>query len=87
MSGECRYDTLLSTAPGLLSDGFQQPTVVAAVVVGISGLANHVATRRGSPPNIAETICHGGTSRREGLEINCTPPESLALVTVWLFER
>ena len=35
------------------------------------------ATRRGSPPSIADTICQGGTSRREGFETSTTPLESL----------
>ena len=43
------------------------------------------ATRR--PPSWAETICHGGTWRSEGLTMNVTPLESTVLVTVENEER
>src|SRR5450432_3039711 len=76
----------IATAPGLPSDGSQHPGSASEVVVAISGRVHHVATRSDSPPNIAETICHGGTFRWEGLEIKTTPPDSLSLVAVRLFE-
>src|SRR5579864_1696223 len=77
----------ISTGPGFPRDGSQHlGTGASAVVVGISGFVHHVAARSGSAPNSAETICHGGTWRFEGLEINTTPLESLSLVGFVLVE-
>src|ERR1039458_3669879 len=76
----------MSTAPGLPRDGFQHPTVVDESVLAILGSSHHVAARSGSPPNMAETICHGGTGRSDGLESNTTPLDSVAVVAVLLVE-
>src|SRR5271154_2449241 len=76
----------ISTAPGLLSEASQHPITVLAVVVGISGLAHQVAARSETPPNNAETICHGGTCKSEGFEIKTTPLDSVSLVTILLGE-
>jgi hypothetical protein len=59
---------------------------VVEVVVGIVGLAHHDATRSGSPPSNADTICHGGTFRSDGFEMSTTPLESLAIVGVLLLD-
>src|SRR5277367_5705980 len=76
----------ISTAPGLPSVEFQQVTGVAVVVVGISGEAHQDATRSGSPPSKAETICHGGTRRYDGFEISSTPLDSLVWIAVLLVD-
>src|SRR5579871_3301823 len=59
---------------------------VDAVVVGILGSAHHDATRSGTPPSSAETICHGGTFRCDGFEISTTPLDSVAVVAALLFD-
>src|ERR1022692_2633526 len=77
----------ISTGPGFPRDGSQHlGTGVAAVVVGISGFVHQVAVRSGSPPNIAEAICQGGTFSFDGLEINTTPLDNLSLVGLVLLE-
>src|SRR5580692_10029766 len=70
----------ISTAPGLPSEESQHPTTVSDAVVGISGFAHQLATRSGSPPSIAETICQGGTFRSDGFEIKTTPFERVSFV-------
>ena len=45
------------------------------VVVGIFGLVHQLVVRSETPPRMAETICQGGTWRRDGLEISTTPLE------------
>src|ERR1039457_574599 len=79
-------DVAFSTAPGVPNEASQQPGFVAVVVVGSSGVAYHVAARKGSPPSNAETICHGGTFRREGFEISMTPVDNLVWITAVLVE-
>src|ERR1039458_10029351 len=68
------------------SDGSRQVTGVAAVVVGISGAVHHDATRSGSPPSSADTICQGGTFKLDGFEINSTPLDNLAVSGVLLVD-
>src|SRR5665647_2492388 len=70
----------ISTAPGLLSDVSQQPTVEDSVVELISGSVHQVAVRREVPPRMAETICQGGTCRFDGFEISTTPLVSVAVM-------
>src|SRR5664279_178839 len=79
-------EVAMSTAPGFGRDGLQQSIAVESSVLGISGWVHHVAARRGSPPNNAETICHGGTARADGLEIRTTPVDRVVLVAVAAFE-
>ena len=56
--------------------------VVESVVLGIGGAfggaAHQVAALNETPSRTADTICHGGTCKAEGLEINCTPVESVS---------
>ena len=59
---------------------------VEAVVELIFGLAHHVAVLSATPPNSADTICHGGTCKADGLEISFTPVESVTFVGVRLWD-
>ena len=79
-------DVAISTAPGVLSDESQQSIVVDEVVLGICGLAHHVAALKDTPPSTEDTICHGGTCNAEGFEINCTPVERVSWVNVVLVD-
>src|ERR1700688_2192421 len=76
----------ISTAPALPNWASQQPTVDEAVVVGILGFAHHVATRNGTPPSCADTICHGGTCTADGFDINCTPLDRVDIMMVFLVD-
>src|SRR5262249_31578472 len=74
----------ISTGPGGPSASSQHVTAVSPSVVGILFLDHQVAVLRLAPPSTAETICHGGTCKREGFELNCTPLDRVSLVTVLL---
>src|SRR5579871_1983371 len=76
----------ISTAAGAPRDGSQQVIGVAAVVVAILGSVHHVATRSGSPPSSADTICHGGTFKLDGFEINKTPLDNFNVSGVLLLD-
>src|SRR5262249_59278961 len=78
-------EVAISTAPGLPSEASQQSILVSCVVVQICGDAHHVPVLRETPPNSAETICHGGTCRPEDFEISFTPFDSVSVVAVVLF--
>ncbi len=71
-------DVAISTAPGLLSDGSQHSMVVDEVVLGMGGFAHQVAALRDTPLRTEDTICHGGTCKAEGFEINWTPVERVS---------
>jgi hypothetical protein len=60
---------------------------VVAVVELILGAFHQVAVLSGTPPKSDDTICHGGTLSFDGLEISCTPLESVTIIAVVLFER
>src|SRR3954468_13113370 len=74
------------TGPGVPSEGLQQPILVVADVLGIAGFAHQVAARSGTPPNLAETNCHGGTLRADGLEISLTPLDRVTSTRSVLFD-
>src|SRR5882757_5709617 len=84
----------MATGPGLLSVAatspflmawFQHPMACDFVVVGIQGFSHQVAARSVDPSSTAETICHGGTSNFDGLEMSMMSGVSVSfLISVLL---
>src|SRR4051812_16949938 len=71
-----------STRPGVPKSSRQQMIWRPTSVVGILGAAHHVAVLNGTPPSLADTICHGGTCSADGLEISLTPLDSVTSIKV-----
>src|SRR5262249_38180098 len=68
------------TDPGTPRLGSQHPGVDCPSVSGILFCEYQVATRRGTPPRTADTICHVGTNSFDDLAISCTPLDKVSLV-------
>ena len=83
----------IATGPVVPSVASQHWGLAAVVVGGISGSIHQVAAFSAGPAladggcNSADTICHGGTSRLDGLEISRVPLDSVAMVAVALFDN